>query len=252
MKLQEPGQTSFDLRGRLCGVALRIHPFFWTSTVLLGSRYIADPEAGSVGYFAFWMMAALVCVLLPALAQAFLGRCFGARLGIVLYGLGSQLTGVESLPHSWKRVATFLAGPIVSSLLVAAIREAIELIPFPAFLVDWGWQAPIATGAAILVHLNLWWCLLSILPVWPLTGGQVAVNVGETFLGRAGRNATLVLSLVTVAILSLLVVFETSGRLSFHFDPRYVLYLQEGIVWLAFCFVLWLRGFKVLWEGKHG
>jgi stage IV sporulation protein FB len=252
MKVPEPDLTSFDLRGRLIGVPVRIHPFFWSSALLLGTRYIADPEAGSVGYLAFWIMAALVCVLLPVLAQAFVGRCFRLRLGILLYGLGSQATGIESLPRSWQRVSALLAGPVVSSLLVAGIWGAIELIPFPAFLIDWGWQTPIATGAAILVSLNLWWCLLSLLPIWPLAGGQIVVDVGETYLGRTGRNAALILSLISIAILSILVVSETNRHLNFRYDPRYLLHLQEGIVWLAFCFVLWLRSFKLLWEGKPG
>jgi stage IV sporulation protein FB len=248
MNLPEPNPSRYDLHGRLCGVPLRIHPFFWSSVAALGIRYYADPEAGSLGYFAFWFAAVLGCVLLHALSQIFVGRLFGMRGAIVLYSLGSLISGVDNLPQCWQRVVVPLAGPIAQFVLVGCIWGLAVIFPFPVTLSDWGYQAPIATGAAMLVRINLHWGLLNVLPLWPLAGGRISVDVGETLGGRTGRIAALILSLVVIALISVWAVFETSWYLNFRYDPRYVLHLEEGIVWLLFCFVLWTRNFAALWS----
>jgi hypothetical protein len=221
------------------------------SAAALGIRCYVDPEDGSLGYFAFWIVAALMCVLLHAFGQALVGRLFGIRCGIVLDGLGGQIVGVESLPRLWQRVSVLLAGPVVSFLLVAGIWAAIELIPFPRFLIDWGWQSPIATGALMLVRINLAWGLLSISPIWPLSGGRIAVDAGETLLGRKGRIAAMILSLVVTALLTVWIVFEMSWHLNFRYDPLYLLHLQECLIWLVFCFALWILGFKAVWSAHE-
>ena len=62
-----------------------------------------------------------------------------------------------------------------------------------------------------------------------------------------GRNLALALSLATIALLSIGSVAAASVRLANPFDPRYSLYLGEGLIQLLFCFLLWLRNFKMLW-----
>jgi stage IV sporulation protein FB len=246
MNLPEPSPTSFDLRMHLCGVPLRIHPLFWFSVAILGVRYYADPEAGGIGYFVFWILAVLASVLLHALGQAFVGCLFGMRGGIVLYGLGSLILGVDSLPRCWQRVVVFLAGPFVSFLVVGCIWGLTGL-SFPATLSDLGRQTPIATGMFILVRINLTWGLLNVLPLWPLAGGRIAFTVGESLLSRKGQIAAAGLSLGATALLSVWVVLEMSGHLELHYDPRYLLHLEEFSILLLFCFLLWLRSFRILW-----
>ena len=86
MKLPEPERTRYELHGLLCGVPLRVRPLFWSATAVLGIRYYADPEAGSMEYFVFWMVAVPVCVLLGALAQTLTGRCSGCAAGSCFTG----------------------------------------------------------------------------------------------------------------------------------------------------------------------
>jgi Zn-dependent protease len=247
MNLPEPERTRFELRGLLCGVPLRIRPLFWSAAAVLGVRYYADPEAGGVGYFAFWMIAVTVCVLLSGLGQALVGRLFGLRGWIVLDGFGGRLTGLEALPTCRRRVTVLLAGPLVPFALVAGIWVLTDAIPFPETLIEWGWQTPVATGVAILVRINLGWGLLNVLPLWPLAGGRIASDVGETLWGQRGRTAAVGLSLGVTGALTVWVVLEMSWRLSFHYDPRYLLYLEESSILLLFCFVFWVRSFKLLW-----
>jgi Zn-dependent protease len=250
MNSLEPSQTKFDLRGRFFGVPLRVHPFFWSSAAALGIRYYADPEGGSLGYFAFWIAAVLACVLLHAFGQACMGRLFGMRGGIVLYGLGSHISGVKGLSRCRQRVIVLSAGPIVQAALIGCILGLTE-IPFPAILSDWGWQTPVATGAVMLVQLNIAWGLLNILPLWPFAGGRIALELGETILGKKGRAIALVLSLATAAIMSVWVALEMSRHLSNRYDPNYLIHLEEGSIRLLFCFILWTKSFKALWTGTE-
>lgn len=247
MNLPDPAPTTADIRVKICGVPLWIHPLFWLSVAALGIRYYADPEGGSLGYFTFWILAVLGSVLLHTFCQAFVGRLFGMRGEIVLYGLGSLILGVDKLSRCWRRVIVLLVGPMVQFVLLGCIWGLATFVPFPATLINWGWQTPIATGAEILVRINLAWGLLNILPIWPLVGGRIALDVGDSLLGRKGRTAAMVLSLIVTATLSVWVVFEMSWRMNNPFDPRYFIYLEEGLIRLLFFFILWLRSFKALW-----
>jgi len=247
MKLQEPDRTSYDLRGHLLGAPLRIHPFFWLSASILGIRYYADPEAGSIGFFAFWMVSVTVCVLLHCLAQVVVARLFGIRGEVLLYGLGSLFVGLESLHPYWKRVVVLLAGLLVQFLIVAGIHFLPELMPFPQYLIEHGWQNSIATGAAMLAHFNLYWGILNLLPLLPFVGGRVVADLGESLLGRKGRNAAYLVSLVVSALLSIWVAFDLNRNADlYRFDPRFSLYLFEDGVLLLYGFILWLRGFRAL------
>jgi stage IV sporulation protein FB len=246
MKTPEPQHTRFDLHGLLFGVPIRIQPLFWVSSALLGIRYYSDPEGGGVGYFAFWMLAALGSVLLHEYGHVLVGRFFGLRGGIVLGGLGGQTTGLDTLPRRWQRVIVLLAGPLVQLLILAGLW-AITAVPFPEAL--GGWATAVATAVAMVGRLNAYWALLNLLPLWPLDGGRIACELGEGLLGRRGVAAALWLCLAATAALSVLLVLDLSWRLEFlRYDPRYVLNLQQFGVLLLFCFLLWIRSFRALWE----
>jgi Zn-dependent protease len=143
-----------------------------------------------------------------------------------------------------------LAGPTVQLVLLGGVW-GLTAIPFPKTLIDWGWQTPVATGALILVQINLTWGLLNIVPLWPFVGGRIAVDVGETALGKTGRVISLVLSLAVTSIVSVWIVFEMSLHLNNRFDPNYLIHLEEGIIRLLFCFVLWTISFKALWPVEN-
>src|SRR5947209_4366786 len=54
--LQQPEPTSADLRFRLLGVYVRVHPLFWLMSAILGWRYMAEnPQQGFI-YLAIWIL----------------------------------------------------------------------------------------------------------------------------------------------------------------------------------------------------
>ena len=207
MNVPEPSETGFDLRWRMCSVPVRINPLFWASAVLLGLRYYLDPEAGGLGYFLFWMAAVLASVLAHQFGQVMVGRLFGMRGEVVLFGLGGRTLGLAGLQRRWQRVLVLLAGPVANALIAAAVT-ALTLAPFPAALHKWGWASFIGNGAAIVVRINVFWAVLNLLPLWPLDGGQIVCEVGEGLLGRRGLVTALVLSLAVAVLLAREVVLH--------------------------------------------
>src|SRR5271165_6907136 len=121
MKHLESRQNRFDLHCRLAGVPVRVTPLFWLSSAILGIRYYADPEGGSLGYFLFWMMAVLASVLLHEMGHVVACRLFGVRPEVVLSGLGGVTLGIEELKRRSQRLVILLAGPAMGFLVVAGI-----------------------------------------------------------------------------------------------------------------------------------
>ncbi len=249
MKHLEPHHNRFDLRLRLAGVPVRITPLFWLSSAILGIRYYADPEAGSLGYFVFWMAAVLVSVLLHELGHVVACRLFGLRPELVLSGLGGVTLGIEELKRRWQRVVTLLAGPLMGFVIVAGIW-GITFVPFPEVFRDEGWKTSLATGIAILLWINFYWSVLNVVPLWPLDGGRMVCEIGEGVFGPRGRVVGIVLSIITAGLLAVGLVLQLSWHLRFPYDPRYLLYLEQFIVLLMYTFLLWLRAFRELWPDQ--
>jgi Zn-dependent protease len=246
----EPNLTSIDLQWRLCGISIRIHPLFWAASAVLGFRYYAEAPAGGIGYFSFWMFAVLVSVLVHNLGQVFMGRLFGMRGEVVMYGLGGLCLGVASLASRLQRIVVLLTGPLVNILCVALVWS-LPFVPFPNVFHEWGLAPAIATGAAIFSRINIFWALLNLIPLLPLTGGQLTAEIAASLFGSRGIAVASGLSLLAAMWLALWVTIELSLHLDQRFDERYgLLLLQDGVL-LLFCFLFWLYSFRALFPEPH-
>jgi hypothetical protein len=246
MKGLEPRPTAFDLRLRLFGVSIRIHPLFWVASALLGIGVYADPQTGGLGCFAFWMAAVLVSLLLHELGHVGVGRLLGMRGEVVLYSLGGLTLGIDTLPRRRQRLAVLVAGPLVGFLILGAVW-GITWLPFPDSLREPRWQTTIATALAIVVWINLYWSLLNLWPLWPLDGGRMVCEIGEGLFGRRGRIAGLILCLVGAGLLAVWVMVQMAWLLQFTYDPRYILFMEQWAVLLLFSFLFWVHTFRALW-----
>jgi Zn-dependent protease len=245
-----PSPNALDLRWCIGQVRVRVSPTFWFASAILGIRYYADPEGGGLGFFLFWMAAVFVSVLLHELAHAAVTRAFGAPAEVVLYALGSRTLGLETIPQRGRRLLAHLAGVVVQGVILALVW-LVTLIPFPESLQQSGWAGILGTALIMLVWINYYWALLNLLPIWPLDGGHICVEIGEAILGRRGRVLALILSLLAVAYLAVREVLQLRHHLELRYDPRYVIYLQADVVHLLFCFLFWLRGFEALWGSRQ-
>jgi stage IV sporulation protein FB len=195
----EPPRTRLDLRFRLYGIPVRIHPMFWVVGGALGLR-LPLPE------LLVWVAVILVSILVHEMGHALAFRFFRRQSHVVLYSLGG-ITIPANIPRNqvggrtlkgWQLAVISVCGPLAGFTLAGATYVLI-----PAF-------ASTSTGVvgALYYHLvwiNVVWGALNLLPVWPLDGGQVVRAALVEIAGDNGYALARLVSLVTsgaVAVVS--------------------------------------------------
>ncbi len=248
MLLPEPRPTRWDLHWRMLGGEVRIRPMFWVSCVLLGAIVYRDPKIGGMGMFWFWLVAVLISLLVHEAFHLLAARLLGARVRVVLSGMGGTVFGLDERKRG-QRVLVPLAGSL-GNLLICGILWVLadpQWNPLPIDRLGENGTIFIVNSVKIALLLNVFWALLNVLPLWPLDGGRVAVELGEALLGRLGQTAALVVSLIVCLLLSLTVVAWARRTLVDRFDPAYPLYLFYFCTLALYCYFFWLSAFRALW-----
>ena len=247
MLLPEPPSNRWELHWRMFGAEVRIRPIFWASCVLLGLPYYQYPEIGGMGAFWFWIAAVLVSLLAHETSHILVARLFGVRPRSVLSALGGQVYGLDELKR-WQRVLVLLAG-VLGNLLIYGILwlATSERTPLPVARLGREWSTFIGNAVVVSMMINALWGLLNVLPLWPLDGGRIAVEVGDALLGRRGQTLALLLSLAVCLLLSLSVVGWARLSLIDRFDRRYRIYLSLFCIMVLYCYIFWLVTFRALW-----
>lgn len=231
--LAVPNETPYDLRWRMFGVHVRVHPLFWLLSILLGWQWFADPRGG-IAYLALWVGCVFVSILLHEFGHVLMGRVFGSRGHIILYSFGGLAVGSSNLPRRWQRVAVLFAGPLAQLLLWGILKVSIPRLPLSVFTQEWG--IFLLAAITMLLNINLYWPLLNLLPIWPLDGGQISREVCEGVLGRRGVSIALGVSLVVAGALAVLMLLKEK-------DPTlYEPYVPRGGIYLAVLFALLAAG----------
>jgi Zn-dependent protease len=204
--LFEPDQTRFDLRWRMFGTPIRVHPMFWLMSLILG--YDATIRAG-IGYVLAWVGCVLFSVLLHEFGHVWMGQLFGSHGYIVLYGFGGLAVGSNQLSARGQRILVSFAGPVIQLLLLALIwfsKDAVTpLIPV-------GSRRAAALVWSMLFEINLLWPVLNLLPIWPLDGGQITREVCQGTMRFRGLAISLGISMVVSGLLAVHEFMATQGR----------------------------------------
>lgn len=211
MLLYEPEQTGLDLRWRMFGVDIRVHPFFWVFSAVLGWDYF---EQG-LPYLLMWILCVFVSILLHEFGHVLMGRAFGSESRIVLYSFGGLAVGATRALHRWQRIAVLLAGPGAQLLLWALVKYGgWALIVKIAPHMEEGRLLLLVTGWLMLKWINLAWALLNLLPIWPLDGGQITREVCEGVQGHRGTATALTISIVVSGTLAIGLLMEKNHMLT--------------------------------------
>jgi Zn-dependent protease len=232
MLFAEPPPSQGELRFFLFGFPVRIHPFFWLVTVLLGANGSPQPIELVV-----WVGAVFVSILVHELGHALLQRRFGGRPRIVLYGLGGLAICDDCDRSPWKQVLISLAGPAAGFLLAATVVAGIWLsghrlivllfgltAQFGPEGVQWTFANQFALFAAALrdpfnsdvanrlvydlLYVNVLWGLVNLLPIYPLDGGRVAREVLTMGNPRQGIVLSLQVSIGVAAVVALYAIIQ--------------------------------------------
>lgn len=200
MVFLEPASTPFDLRWRMFGVPIRVHPMFWLMSAVLGWGVLRDAEHG-LRLLLLWVGCVFVSILLHELGHVFMGRLFGARGHIILYSFGGLAVGSSNLRSRWQRIAVFFAGPLVQLILWVVLRWIV--VPNVPGLRGDDANLYLWTGLGMMLQINLFWPLLNLLPIWPLDGGKISREILSWILPRRGVEAALALSIVVCVLIAL-------------------------------------------------
>ncbi len=209
--LAEPERTPYDLRFRLLGFPVRVHPWFWLGAALLG----ADTLDLGVQYLALWIAVVFVSILVHELGHALAFRLFGADSGIVLYAFGGLAVPTHTIAGRGRRIFVALAGPGAGFVLCGLVYASNRALEWGA--ADNG-LAPNGREVWFLYHMlfavNLYWGIFNLLPVLPLDGGQVSRELCGMWFGPRGYRVSLQVSVgaaVLVALYSVVCGIEARG-----------------------------------------
>jgi Zn-dependent protease len=222
--LSDPGSTSFDLRFRLFGTPVRVHPLFWVVGVFLswGVTRSPRPVTGNViGDMLLCIGCIFVSILLHEFGHVWAFRAFGNDAHVVLHGMGGLAIPDGASPRRWQRIVVSAAGPAIQLVLFAAIVGLIwaSVLPRPPRFPGSWWlprpseevvarwllgpgQSPLELLLGVLLFINLVWPLFNLLPIWPLDGGQISREVCEAVSPPRGLVVSLWISLIVCILLA--------------------------------------------------
>ena len=217
MLLIEPPRSQADIHFRVLGIPVRVHPFFWLITLLLG----IDPNMRgrqAVIELCLWIAVVFVSILIHELGHALMARRFGWQPWITLHGFGGLASYRPTYDDPKKQILISFAGPAAGFLFAAVIVAILWLTGHPVYFwlggrlgISW-WIEPQFSNFNViylvyqLLFVNIFWGLINLLPVYPLDGGQIAREALTMRSPREGMIKALWLSVgtgVAVAVFAL-------------------------------------------------
>jgi Zn-dependent protease len=196
----EPTETPYDLRWRMLGTHIRVSPWFWLMSLVLGGQLL---QLG-LHYLLIWVACVFVCILVHEFGHVLMGRIFGAQGNIVLYSFGGLAIGSSNLRNHWQRILVYLAGPGIGFLFAVPL--------FILYLAATssegsGELSLLAVTLYFLLKINIGWGILNLLPVYPLDGGQVSHDGFDWFIpGGQGIRIAFGVSLGVAAVIALVAI----------------------------------------------
>jgi len=241
--LADPPPNPWDLRFQILGTPVRITPWFWLASALLGWNFASevgnDPQSHlSVGAaLLVWIAVVLVSILVHEFGHALAFRLYGIQSHIVLYHFGgfaapysTSQFGRQMRLGPKQQIVVSAAGPaasIVLGLAVIALFYAGQFaIPDPFWFIDGhdvlikGHPLPSYAVKELvrgILFVNLGWAIMNLLPVYPLDGGQISREVFTLTTPREGIRYSLILSMVAAGAVAVWAVSRQDTYLAIMF-----------------------------------
>jgi stage IV sporulation protein FB len=217
-------ETPYDLRFRLLGIPVRVHPIFWLISAMLGW------EPNNLPLVVAWVGCVFVSILVHEYGHGLTAKAFGSSPSIVLWGLGGLCYSQSERQTPLQRLAIVAMGPGAGFILCAVVmlgasllfgvspREHLETV---AELLRIGSGSPtldakLRSEMALnvyrnLVWINMMWGLVNLLPIWPLDGGRITEILFSWYDRSRGARWCHILSLLAAGILAVMAVAFSLG-----------------------------------------
>jgi Zn-dependent protease len=224
-------ETQFDLRFRLLGVPVRIHPLFWVVAAVMGWQ---DNDLPAV---LLWVGCVFLSILVHEFGHALMSKAFYCTPSVVLWGMGGLCYSQGERQTPRQRLAVLFAGPGAGFLLCGLTAILFWIFLGPSLLDQAQWIAynlgisesrgdfaekfvmvfdPRSERGkfayetySYLIQINLFWGLVNLLPVWPLDGGQIAQILLTMYDRSRGQRWAHVVSLLVGGALGVIAYMLT-------------------------------------------
>jgi stage IV sporulation protein FB len=218
-------RTRFDWNFRLGDIPVRVHPYFWLTTLV--GLDLQLPFLEALLYLSVWAVIEFVSILVHELGHVLVGRHYGSRGHILLTGLCGLAVGSSELPERRQRIAVLLAGPGAGFLLAALVavfpwlynpdlaRYLLGGLIHVRVPVGPDFEFPpelVMYALSNALWINVFWGLVNLLPIWPLDGGQICREICQAYRGREGLRIALQISVVTAGIFAVLALIEFANK----------------------------------------
>ncbi len=173
---------------RFLNIPVYIHPSFWIFLIFFTNIYRSfSVESLIVGAVMFFSL------LVHEYGHALTAYYFGARPSIVLEAFGgrAQYSGAQITPKQHFLIT--LNGPLLESVLILLSYALLKSGVFT--------HAPKMTFFLYMtMRINMVWCLLNLIPMMPLDGGQLVRYFLEMKFGQQGFKISLIIGLLCAAV----------------------------------------------------
>jgi len=197
----EPPPTAYDLKFSILGIPVRVHPFFWLVTVLLGARGNEKPLN-----MVLWVGVVFVSIIVHELGHALTARSYGWPPHITLHGFGGLASYRPTYHSPASQILITLMGPCAGFLFAGLIVVALAAsghhprYAWPDFILPVTFDPFEKRALTILVYqllfVNIFWGFINLLPILPLDGGRIAQEVLMVLNPRDGLQMSLWLSII--------------------------------------------------------
>lgn len=178
------------MRFRFLDIPVHIQPSFWILLIFFTGAY-RNPSIYTLVIAGVFLLSLLVHEYGHALTAYY----FGARPEITLHGTGGVAQYRAGGMTRRQEFLITLNGPLVESLLIVISYGLL--------------RTGISQGHPLLhcflyatMKINIAWCLLNLIPVLPLDGGRLLLNVLEGKWDEKGYKATVIFGLASVAVMA--------------------------------------------------
>ena len=176
------GETQFDLRFRMFGIPIRVHPMFWALSVMLGWHPFR------FDLVLLWALCVFISILVHELGHAIAARRFGYCSEIVLYAMGGYATTGRF--STWRTVTVAAAGPAAGFALGGLTWVIARSLPQIETMNDF-----IDLGIGWLIYINIFWTCINLVPCLPLDGGRIMEALVHRYLPRQATKRVLQVSI---------------------------------------------------------
>jgi stage IV sporulation protein FB len=203
MQVQE---TGYEVRFRVFGVPVMVHPFFWlVALILVGSGAAQSPDGQPILNVLGAVGVVFISILVHELGHSAAMAWYRIPSHIVLYAMGGMAIPLGSSRLGarggmWDQIVISFAGPLAQFLLLGPLALFAAFVELPRNDV-----LSLTTLLYIAIFCNLFWPILNLLPVLPLDGGRICQGFTRMIQGSyQGDITALWISVICGAALAVL------------------------------------------------